>query len=129
MVVVVVVVVVVSGLVLVVVVVVAVVFGVVVVVVLQARPQYPLALWGDLGVGHHLQPLGLQGLMDNGGGSGAGFDGDLSREVPHPRVGLASGAGGFRRPEGGALGDGEDDEGLDRVVLRGCFRGGGSCWG
>ena len=88
-------------------------------IVLQARPQDPLALRRNLRVGHHLQPLGLQGLMNNGGGSGAGFDGDFGRGVPHPRVGL----------DGGALGDGDIDEGLDRVVLRGCLHGSGSCWG
>ena len=50
--------------------------GVVVVVVVRVCPQDPLVLRRDKGVGHHLQPLGLQGSLDSGGGFGVGFDGD-----------------------------------------------------
>ena len=60
----------------VVVVVAAAVVVVVVVVVLRIFPQDPVALWWDRGLGHHLQPLGLQGLVDGWGGFGGGLDGD-----------------------------------------------------
>ena len=45
--------------------------------------------------------------MDGGGGFGAGLDGDRGLEVPHPRVGLASGGGGLWGLDGGALEDGD----------------------
>ena len=43
------------------------VVGLVVVVVLRVCPQDPLALRRDYGVGHHLQPLALQGLVGSRG--------------------------------------------------------------
>ena len=48
----------------------------VVMVVLRVRTQDYLALQQDLGVGHHWQRFGLHGLVDSGGVSGAGIDGD-----------------------------------------------------
>ena len=105
-----------------------VVVGLVVVVVLWVCPQDPLALRWGVGVRHHLQPLGLSGLVDSGGGFGAGRDGDRGPRVPHPRVGLAGGNGGLWGLDGGTLGAGHVDEGLDGVVLCGCLCGGVSCW-
>ena len=98
-----------------------VVVGLVVVVVLGVCPLDPLALQRDLRVGIHLQPLGLQGPPDSGGGCGANFDGNSGRGVPLARVGLAGGGGGLRMPDGGALGDGVVDEGLDGIVLCSCL--------
>ena len=110
---------------------VVVVGGLVVVVVLRVCHQDPLALRRDLRVGHHLQPLGLQGLVDNGGGLWAGWDGDRGRGVPRPRIGLAGGGGGLLGPDGGALGDGDVDEALDGVVAASlvavCVGGRGAC--
>ena len=103
--------------------------SVVVVVVLWVRPQDPLAFRGGVEVGHHLQPLGLHGLMDSGGGIGAGLDGDRCRGVPRPWVGLDGCGGGLWGVDGGALGEGDVDEVLARIMLCGCLRGGGSCWG
>ena len=99
---------------------------VVVVMVLLVCPQDPLAFRWGLVVGHSLQPLGLYSLVGSGGGSAVGPDGDRGRGVPPPWVGLASGAGGLRGPDDGALGDGNVDEGLDRVLLCDCLCGGGS---
>ena len=90
-----------------------VVLGLVVVVVLGVCPQDPLVLQRDLGVGNHLQPLGLPGRPDSCGGLQGCFDGDRGRGVPRARVGLAGGGGGMRMPDGRALGDGDVDEGLD----------------
>ena len=104
----------------------AVVVGLVVFVVLWVRPQDPLAFRWGVGVGHRLQPLGLRGLVDSGGGFGAGLGGDRGRGVPRPRVGLAGGGGGFWGPDDEAPGDGDVDEGLDGVVLCCRLRGCGS---
>ena len=52
------------------------VVGLVVGPVLWVRPEAPLAFRWGVGVGHHLQPLGLHGLVDSGGGFGAGLDKD-----------------------------------------------------
>ena len=82
-----------------------------------------------MGVGHRLQPLGPHGLVDSGGGSGAGLDGDWGRVVPRPQVGLAGGGGGLWGVDGGALGDGVLDKGLDGAVLCGHLCGDGSRWG
>ena len=108
---------------------VVVVVGLVVVVVLWVCPDDPLAFRWGVGVGHPLQPLWLKGLVDSGGGSGGVLDGNRGRGVPCPRVGLAGGGGGLWGLDGGALGDGDVDEGYDRVALCGCRRGGGLCWG
>ena len=115
--------VVVVGVVLVVVVVGPLVVVVLVVVglVLRVWPMDPLwvfrsPLWG-WGVGHRGQPLGLHYVMGRRGGLGAGLDGDGGRGVPRPWVGLASGGGGLRGMDDGALGDGDADEGMDGVVL------------
>ena len=102
---------------------------VVVVMVLRVCPQDPLAFRWGLGVGHGLQPLGLYGLVDSGGGSGAGLDGNGGRGVPHPWVGLAGGGVRLWGLDGGVLGDVDVDEGLDGVVLCGRLSGGGSRWG
>ena len=83
---------------------------------------------GRVGVGHRAQPLGLYFVVGRGGGSGAGLDGDGGRGVPHPWVGLAGRGGGLWGMDDGALGDGDVDEGLDRVVLGGRLCGGGGCW-
>ena len=88
--------------------------------------QDPLAFRWGLGFVHRLQPFGLHGLVESWAGFGAGLDGDRGRGIPRPRVGLASSAGGFSGVDGGALGDGDVDEGLDGVVLCGRLRGGGS---
>ena len=58
----------------VVVVMVVVVLGVVVVVVLRVCPQGALAHRWDKGLGLHLQPLGLQGLVARSGGLRVEFD-------------------------------------------------------
>ena len=84
----------------------------------------PLTGWG---VWHCAQPLGLHYVVGRGGGSGAGLDGDGRRGVPRPCVGFASGGGGVWGIDDGALGDGDVDEGLDRVVLGGRLCGGGGC--
>ena len=125
--------VVVVGLVLVVVVVgpLVVVALVVVGLVLRVWPLDPLwvfrsPLWG-WGVRHRAQPLGLYYVVGRGGGSGAGLDGDDGRGVPGPWVGLAGGGGGLWGMDDGVLGDGDVDEGLDGVVLRGRLCGGGGC--
>ena len=125
--------VVVVGVVLVVVVVGPLVVVVLVVVglVLRVWPMDPLwvfrsPLWG-WGVGHRGQPLGLHYVVGRGGGLGAGLDGDGGRGVPRPWVGLAGGGGGLRGMDDGALGDGDANEGLDRVVLGGRLCGGGGC--
>ena len=125
--------VVVVGVVLVVVVVGPLVVVVLVVVglVLRVLPMDPLwvfrsPLWG-WGVGHRGRPLGLHYVVGRGGGLGAGLDGDGGRGVPRPWVGLASGGGGLRGMNDGALGNGDADEGLDGVVLGGRLCGGGGC--
>ena len=100
--------------------------GLVVVVVLWVRPQDPLALPCGVRVGHRLQPLGLQSLVDSGGGFGAGLGGDCGRGIPRLWVGLAGGGGVFWAVDDGALGDGDVDEVLDRVVFCGRLRGCGS---
>ena len=104
---------------------------VVVGLVLRVWPMDPLwvfrsPLWG-WGVGHRGQPLGLHYVVGRGGGLGAGLDGDGGRGVPHPWVGLPGGGGGLRGMDDGALGDGDADEGLDRVVLGGRLCGHGRC--
>ena len=81
-------------------VVVVVVVELVVVVVLWARPQDPLALRSDMGVGHRLLPFGPHGLVDSGGGFGAGLGKDRSGGVPRPRV-------GFWGRDGRAFADGD----------------------
>ena len=88
-----------------------------------------MAFRGGLGVGHRLQALGLYGLVDSGGGLGAGLDGDQSPVIPHLRIGLAGGGGVLWGVDGGALGHGNVEEGLDGVVLCGHLRGDGSRWG
>ena len=100
-----------------------------VVLVLRACPQDPLALRWNMGVGNHLQPLGLQALVNSVGGFRARFDGDRRPGVQRPRVGLLGNVGRLWGPDGGAFGDGAVDEDFDGVVLRGCLRGCGSCSG
>ena len=105
---------------------------VVVGLVLRIWPLDPLwvfrsPLWG-WGIGHRAQPLGLYYVVGRGGGSGAGLDGDGGRGVPRPWVGLADVGGGLWGMDDRALGDGDVDEHLDRVVLGGRLRGGGGCW-
>ena len=95
----------------------------------MGTPLGSLGVLVGLGVGHWFQPVGLYGVVDSGGGLGAGLDGDRGRGVPRPRVGLAGGGGGLCGSDGGALGDGDVDEGLDGLVLCGRLRGGGSRWG
>ena len=97
--------------------------------VLWVCPWDPLAFRWGLGVGHRLQPWGLYGLVDNGGGLGTWLDSDRGRGVPRSRVGLAGGGGCLLRVDNGALGDGDVDEGLDGVGLCGRLHGGDSCWG
>ena len=63
----------------VVVVLVVLVLEVVVVVVLLVCPQDPPALRRDRGPEHHVQPLGLQGLVDGSGGFAGGLDRDRGR--------------------------------------------------
>ena len=88
--------------------------------------QDPLAFRWGLGVGHRLRPFGLYGLVESGGGSGAGLDGDRGRRVPRPRVSVPGGGGHLWGVDGAALPDWDVDEGLDGVVLCGRLRGGGS---
>ena len=107
---------------------------VVVSMVLWVCPEDPLAFGWGLGVGHCLQPLGPYGLVGSEGGLGAGLNGDGGRGFPRPGVGLAGGGGCLWGVDDGALGDGNVDEGLDRVVLGGRLCRGGSrsaegCWG
>ena len=115
--------------------VVAVLVVVVVVVVVVLGPvvmaclQDSLVPRWDKGLGHHLQPMRQQGLVDSWGGFGLGFEGDRGPGVPFPRVGLAGVGGCLWGRDGRALEDGDVDEGFDGVVLRGRFRGGGLCWG
>ena len=52
------------------------------------------------------------------GAIGVWLDGDRSRGVPRPRVGLAGGGGCLWGVDGGALEDRDVDKGLDGVVLR-----------
>ena len=125
--------VVVVGVVLVVVVVgqLVVVVWVVVGLVLRVWPMDPLwvsrsPLWG-WGVWHRGQSPGLHYVVGRGGGLGAGLDGDGGRGVPRPWVGLAGGGGGLWGMDDGALGDGDADEGLDKVVLGGRLCRGGGC--
>ena len=92
---------------------------VVVGLVLRVWPMDPLWGWG---VGHHGQPLGLHYVVGRGGGLGAGLDGDGGQGFPRPWVGLAGGGGGLR-----GIDDGDADEHLDGVVLRGRLCGGGGC--
>ena len=106
-----------------------VVLGVVGVLVLRVCSRNPLALQSDKGLGHHLQFSGLQRVSDSWAGSGVGFDEDQGRGAPCPWVGLAGAGGGLSGPDRGALGDGDVDECLDGIVLRGFLRGGGSCSG
>ena len=94
----------------------------------DAFPIFRSAWWG-WGVGHRVQFLGPYCLVDSGGGSGAGLNGDCCRGVPRPWVGLAGGGGGSWGVDDGALGDGDVDEGLDGVVLGGRLCGGGGRWG
>ena len=108
-----------------------VVVWVVVGLVLRVWPMDPLwvfrsPLWG-WGVGHRGQSPGLHYVVGRGGGLGAGLDGDGGRGVPRPWVGLAGGGGRLWGMDDGALGDGDADEGLDRVVLGGRLCGGGGC--
>ena len=95
---------------------------VVVVMVLRVWPWDRLWIFRSArrgwGVGHRLQPLGLYGLVGSGGGLGAGLTGRRGRGVPRPRVGLAGGGGGLSGVDDGALGDGDVDEGLGRVLFR-----------
>ena len=98
-------------------------------VVLWARPQDHLAFGRDVGVGHRLRLSGLHGLVDSGGGSGAGLGGDSDGGVPCPRVGLAGAAGSLWGVDGGVFGDRNVSDGLDGVLLCGCLRGRGPCWG
>ena len=105
---------------------------VVVGMVLRVLPLDPLwifrsSLWG-WGVGHRAQPLGLYYVVGRGGGSGARLDGDGGQGVQRSLVGLAGGGGGLWGMDDGALGDGDVDEGLDRVVFGGRLCGGGGCW-
>ena len=104
---------------------------VVVGLMLRVWPLDPLwvfrsPLWG-WGVGHRAQPLGLHYVVGRGGRSGAGLDGDVGRGVPRPWVGSAGGGGGLLGMDDGALGDGDVDEGLNWVVLRGRLCGGCGC--
>ena len=101
---------------------------VVVVVVVRVCPQHSLGFQWGFRVGNHLQLLGLYGSEGSGGGLGVRLDDDSGRGVPCPRVGLASGRGGLRGMDDGALGDRDVDEGFDRVVLCDCRCGGGSRW-
>ena len=99
--------------------------------VLRVWPMDPLwvfrsPLW-RWGVQHRGQSLGLHYVVGRGGGLGAGFDGDGGRGVPRPWVGLAGGCCGLRGMDDGALGEGDADEGLDRVVMGGRLCGGGGC--
>ena len=66
--------------------------------------------------------------MAGGGGLGARLNGDFGRGIPRPRVGLTGGGGCLWGVDGGALGDGDVDEGLDGVVLGGRLCGGGGRW-
>ena len=104
---------------------------VVVGLVLRVWPFNPLwVFWSPFsgwGVGHCAQLLGLYYVVGRGGGSGAGLDGDGSRGVPRPWVGLAGGGGGLWGMDDGALGDRDVDEGMDGVVLGGRLCGGGGC--
>ena len=103
--------------------------AVVVVVVLWARPQDPLVFRWDMAVGHRLQPYGLHGLVDSGGGFGAGLGKERGGGVPRPRVGLACGGVGLWGIDGWVFGDWDVAPGLDGVVLCGCLRGGSPCLG
>ena len=49
--------------------------------------------------------------------------------MPLARVGLAGGDGGLWWMDGGAFGEEDVAEGLDEVLMCGCLRGGGLCWG
>ena len=93
---------------------------------LWVGPQDPLAFRWAVGVGHHLQPLGLHGLVDSWGRLGAGLGGDRGRGIPRRQVGLAGDGGGLWVVDGRALGDGDVDKELDRLVMWGRLRGDGS---